>query len=148
VVKNRRDGLEYQRAVVGPSRWQHERIGPFWLALEWPFDVGVAVCAGTLATRGGLTFIRSTMDSTVRAYDLRSGEVKWSQELPGNAQATLMTYQSSKTGKQYLIVTVPNPSWRHPRDLNSGTYSDSQSVEDSKGGYVITYAIDGESTAH
>ncbi len=116
--------------------------GPFGWRLGLPFDVGVAVRAGTLTTRGGLTFISSTMDSTVRAYDLRSGEVKWSQDLPGNGQATPMTYQSSKTGKQYVIVTVPNPSWRYPRDPNNGTYSDSQSVEDGQGGYVIAYALD------
>lgn len=119
--------------------------GPFGWRTGLPFDVGVAVRAGTLTTRGGLTFISSTMDSTVRAYDLRSGEEKWSQELPGNGQSTPMTYQSSKTGKQYLIVTVPNPSWRYPRDPKTGTYSDSQSVQDGKGGYVIAYALeDGE----
>jgi len=116
--------------------------GPFGWRTGLPFDVGVAVRAGTLTTRGGLTFISSTMDRTVRAYDLRTGEIKWSQELPGNGQATPMTYQSSKTGKQHLIVTVPNPSWRYPRDPATGTYSDSQSVRDGKGGYVIAYAID------
>lgn len=117
--------------------------GPFGWRTGLPFDVGVAVRAGTLTTRGGLTFISSTMDSTVRAYDLRSGEVKWSQDLPGNGQATPMTYQSNQTGKQYVIVTVPNPSWRYPRDPNNGTYSDSQSVQDGKGGYVIAYALNG-----
>tara|TARA_B100000446_G_scaffold95211_1_gene89413 strand:+ start:63127 stop:63546 length:420 start_codon:yes stop_codon:yes gene_type:complete len=119
--------------------------GPFGWRTGLPFDVGVAVRAGTLTTRGGLTFISSTMDSTVRAYDVRSGEIKWSQELPGNGQATPMSYQSDKTGKQYVIVTVPNPSWRYPRDPNSGTYTDSQSVQDGKGGYVIAYALDNES---
>jgi quinoprotein glucose dehydrogenase/quinate dehydrogenase (quinone) len=81
------------------------------------------------------------MDRTVRAYDVRTGEVKWSDELPGNGQSTPMTYISKKSGKQYLIVTVPNPSWRYPRDPKSGTYSDSQSIQDGKGGYVIAYAI-------
>ncbi len=115
--------------------------GPFGWRTGLPIEVGVAVRAGTLTTRGGLTFISSTMDSTVRAYDLRTGEIKWSQDLPGNSQSTPMSYRSEKTGKQYVIVTVPNPSWRYPRDPATGTYTDSQSVMDGQGGYVIAYAL-------
>lgn len=118
--------------------------GPFGWRTGLPFHVGVPVRAGTLTTRGGLTFISSTMDSSVRAYDLRTGEIKWSSELPGSGQATPMTYLSEKSGKQYLIVTVPNPSWRYPRDPKSGNYTDSQSVIDGKGGYVIAYALEGD----
>lgn len=115
--------------------------GPFGWRTGLPFNVGVPVRAGTLTTRGGLTFISSTMDSSVRAYDLRTGEIKWSEELPGSGQATPMTYLSQESGKQYLIVTVPNPSWRYPRDPKSGNYTDSQSIIDGKGGYVIAYAL-------
>ena len=116
--------------------------GPFGIRSGLPFDVGTAVRAGTLTTRGGLTFVSSTMDSTVRAYDIRTGELKWSDDLPGNSQATPMTYKSNKDGKQYLIVTVPNPSWVYPRDPVSNNYSDSRSIKDGKGGYVIAYAIE------
>jgi len=116
--------------------------GPFGIRSGLPFDVGVAIRAGTLTTRGGLTFVSSTMDSTVRAYDLRTGEIKWSDELPGNGQSTPMTYMSKASGKQYLIVTVPNPSWRYPRDPKTRQYLDSQSIQDGKGGYVIAYAIE------
>lgn len=116
--------------------------GPFGIRSGLPIDVGVAVRAGTLTTRGGLTFVSSTMDSTVRAYDVRTGEVKWEHELPGHGQATPMSYLSKKSGKQYLIVTVPNPSWIYPRDPKTNKYSDSKSVRDGKGGYVIAYAIE------
>lgn len=119
-----------------------QESGPFGWRTRLPFDVGVAIRAGTLTTRGGLIFVSSTMDSTVRAFDLHSGEVKWSAALPGNGQSTPMSYRSGKTGKQYVIVTVPNPSWRYPRDPKSGTYADSQSVRDGKGGYVIAYALE------
>ncbi len=118
-----------------------KEAGPFGIRSGLPFDVGVAVQGSTLTTRGGLTFMSSAMDSTVRAFDVRSGEVKWSAGLPGNSQAQPMTYQSQKNGKQHLIVTVPNPSWRYPRDPRSGTYLDSQGV-DGKGGYVIAYALE------
>jgi len=116
--------------------------GPFGWRVGLPFQVGTPLRAGTLTTRGGLTFLSSTMDSTVRAFDLRTGEVLWSDGLPGSGQATPMTYVSQKTGKQYVIVTVPNPSWRYPRDPATGTYTDSKSVKDGKGGYVIAYALD------
>jgi quinoprotein glucose dehydrogenase/quinate dehydrogenase (quinone) len=115
--------------------------GPFGWRSGLSIDVGVAVRAGTLTTRGGLTFVSSTMDSTVRAYDIRTGEKKWQKALPGHGQSTPMTYYSDTTEKQYLIVTVPNPSWTYPRDPVTNNYTDSKSVRDGKGGYVIAYAI-------
>ena len=116
--------------------------GPFNLRSGIPYDVGTAIRAGTLTTRGGLTFLSSTMDSKVRAFDLRTGEEKWEADLPGNGQSSPMSYRSQKNGKQYLIVTVPNPTWRYPRDPATGEYVDSKSVRDGKGGYVIAYALD------
>ncbi|SIN82287.1 quinoprotein glucose dehydrogenase [Parasphingorhabdus marina DSM 22363] len=115
--------------------------GPFNLRSGIPYDVGTAIRAGTLTTRGGLTFLSSTMDSKVRAFDVRTGEEKWAASLPGNGQSTPMSYRSGKDGRQYLIVTVPNPTWRYPRDPATGEYIDSQDVRDGKGGYVIAYAL-------
>ena len=108
--------------------------GPFNLRSGLPIDVGTAVRAGTLTTRGGLTFISSTMDSKVRAYDLRTGEERWQADLPGNGQSTPMSYVAQESGRQVLIVTVPNPSWRYPRDPATGEYLDSQAVRDGQGG--------------
>lgn len=115
--------------------------GPFNLRSGLPFQVGTPIRAGTLTTRGGLIFLSSTMDSTVRAFDLRNGEVRWSADLPGSGQSTPMSYFSPRTGKQYVIVTVPNPSWRYPRDPTTGTYTDSRIQRDGQGGYVIAYAL-------
>lgn len=117
--------------------------GPFGLRSGIPYDVGTAVRAGTLTTRGGLTFLSSAMDAKVRAFDLRTGEEKWEAPLPGNSLATPMTYRSKQNGKQYLIVTVPNPTWRYPRDPATNQYIDSKSPRDGKGGYVIAYALEG-----
>ena len=119
-----------------------QHTGPFGIRSGLPIEVGVAVRAGTLTTRGGLTFISSTMDATVRAYDVRTGEIKWHDTLPGHGQSTPMSYQSNKTGKQYIVVTVPNPSWTYPRDPETNTYADSRSPRDGKGGYVIAYALE------
>lgn len=115
--------------------------GPFGWRSGLPFQVGTPIRAGTMTTRGGLTFLSSTMDSTVRAFDVRTGEVKWSQNLPASGQATPMSYVSQTNGKQYVIVTVPNPSWRYPRDPETGTYTDSRSAKDGLGGYVIAYGL-------
>ena len=49
--------------------------GPFNWRTGLPFQVGTPIRAGTLTTRGGLIFLSSTMDSTVRAFDLRDGQV-------------------------------------------------------------------------
>jgi quinoprotein glucose dehydrogenase/quinate dehydrogenase (quinone) len=116
--------------------------GPFGIRTGLSIDVGVAVRAGTLTTRGGLTFVSSTMDATARAFDIRTGEIKWEQTLPGPSQSTPMSYRSSTSGKQFIVVTVPNPSWIYPRDPSTGTYEDSRSVRDGKGGYVIAYALE------
>ncbi|MEL6370301.1 MAG: PQQ-binding-like beta-propeller repeat protein [Pseudomonadota bacterium] len=115
--------------------------GPFGWRSGLPFQVGTPLRAGTLTTRGGLTFLSSTMDATIRAFDIRTGTVLWSDDLPGNSQATPMTYAAPKSGRQTLIVTVPNPSWRYPRDPENGTYTDSKSIRDGQGGYVIAYAL-------
>lgn len=117
--------------------------GPFNLRSGIPYEVGTAIRAGTLTTRGGLTFLSSTMDKKVRAFDVRTGEEKWQADLPGNGQSTPMSYRSQKNGKQYLIVTVPNPTWRYPRDPVTNQYVDSRDVRDGKGGYVIAYALPG-----
>ena len=115
--------------------------GPFGWQTGLPFQVGTPLRAGTLTTRGGITFLSSTMDSTVRAFDLRSGKILWHDDLPGSGQATPMTFKSHNTDRQYLIVTVPNPGWRYPRDPKTGTYTDSRSPRDGQGGYVIAYAL-------
>ena len=118
-----------------------KQSGPFGWRTGLPFQVGTPIRAGTMTTRGGLTFLSSTMDSTVRAFNLRTGKVEWSADLPGSSQATPMSYLSRETGKQHVIVTVPNPGWRYPRDPANGTYTDSRSVIDGQGGYVIAYAL-------
>lgn len=118
-----------------------KQSGPFAWRMGLPFQVGTPIRAGTMTTRGGLTFLSSTMDSTVRAYNVRTGKVEWSADLPGNGQSTPMSYVSPTDGRQYMIVTVPNPSWRYPRDPANGTYTDSRSAKDGLGGYVIAYAL-------
>jgi membrane-bound PQQ-dependent dehydrogenase (glucose/quinate/shikimate family) len=119
--------------------WKHpigsmKDSGPFGISSGLPFIVGTPVQGGTLTTRGGLIFQGGAMDSTMRAYGLRDGKVKWQAPLPGSAHATPMTYLSPTTGKQYVVITVPNPNWKYPRTSN-------EKPSDDKGGWVIGYAL-------
>jgi len=120
--------------------WKHpigsmKHSGPFGIETGLPMMVGTPLQAGSLTTRGGLIFHGGAMDSTLRAFDLRTGKVKWETALPGSAHATPMSYMSSKTGKQYVVITVPNPTWSYPRPPQSDDPTDDQ------GGYVIAYAL-------
>jgi membrane-bound PQQ-dependent dehydrogenase (glucose/quinate/shikimate family) len=110
-----------------------EESGPFGISSGLPFMVGTPLQSASMTTRGGLIFHAGTMDSTVRALDLRTGDVKWQADLPASAHATPMSYVG-KDGRQYVLVTIPNPSWRYPR-------TGADELIDGGGGWVIAYAL-------
>jgi membrane-bound PQQ-dependent dehydrogenase (glucose/quinate/shikimate family) len=119
--------------------WKHnigsmKLSGPFGIKSGLPFIVGTPVQAGSMTTRGGLIFHGGTMDSTLRAFDLRTGQQKWEAALPGSAHASPMSYVG-KNGKQYVVITIPNPSWSYPRGPAS------EQPDDNEGGYVIAFAL-------
>ncbi len=108
--------------------------GPFGIKSGLPFMVGTPLQSGSMTTRGGLIFHGGAMDSTLRAFDLRTGAVKWESNLPGSAHATPMSYLG-KNGKQYVVITVPNPTWSYPRAPSS------EQPTDDQGGYVVAFAL-------
>jgi quinoprotein glucose dehydrogenase len=67
--------------------------------------IGLPNGGGPIVTAGGLVFLGATMDNRFRAFDIASGEVLWSTELPLSAIATPMTYQLAD-GKQYVVVAA------------------------------------------
>ena len=109
--------------------------GPFGIPLGLPTQVGTPVQAGNMTTRGGLIFHGGAMDATFRAFDLRTGEVRWEAALPASAHATPMSYVG-RNGKQYVVITVPTPGWRYPRVSAADA-----GPPDPQGGYVIAYAL-------
>lgn len=113
-----------------------QESGPFGIKSGLPFMVGTPVMAGSITTRGGLIFHGGAMDSTFRAFDLRTGEVKWEAALPGSAHAMPITYVGAD-GRQYVVITVPNPSWRYPRAPGAAGFAPT----DALGGYVIAFAL-------
>jgi quinoprotein glucose dehydrogenase len=67
---------------------------------------GVFAAGGSVVTQGGLIFIAATLDDYLRAFDVNSGKEVWRGRLPAGGQATPMTYTSSRTGRQYVIVAA------------------------------------------
>ena len=114
-------------------------MGPLGLATRLPLPMGMYYnLAGSAVTGGGLIFNGNVVDSTMRAINVFNGEELWTDSLPGSSTATSMTYVSPATGKQYVIVTVPDGGG----GLQLETAVDSgQEGGDVPGGYVIAYAL-------
>ena len=111
--------------------------GPFGMRIRVPLPMGVPLQAGTLVTKGGLIFYGGTMDRYFRAIDVGSGKELWHDYLPGTAQATPMSYRAPRSGRQMVVITVPNVQRRFGMPNNAMRPAD----EDPLGGHVIAYAL-------
>jgi quinoprotein glucose dehydrogenase len=69
-------------------------------------QTGADNIGGSMVTAGGLVFIGATNDARFRAFDKDSGKELWVTRLPASAHATPMTFQSKKTGKQYVVIAA------------------------------------------
>jgi quinoprotein glucose dehydrogenase len=59
---------------------------------------------GPLATAGGLLFVATASDRTVRAYDRDSGKVLWSKDLPTGSEGVPASYEVG--GRQFIVFPV------------------------------------------
>ncbi len=66
--------------------------------------LGTPGAGGPLVTAGGLAFIGYTLDDQFRAFDLHSGEVLWSTDLPAAGTAVPVTYEID--GEQYIVIAA------------------------------------------
>jgi membrane-bound PQQ-dependent dehydrogenase (glucose/quinate/shikimate family) len=122
-------------------------MGPLGLKLRLRIPMGVPYTAGTIVTKGGLVFMGGTIDRHMRALDLKTGEQLWSDFLPNTAQATPMSYVSPKTGKQFVVITVPAVGREVPEathvaepEANRDTQAQEQPAQQT-GGWVIAYSL-------
>ncbi len=76
--------------------------GPFGIPSMLPLDIGTPNNGGAVVTASGLIFIAASTDNLIRAIDLRTGKMVWSDVLPAGGQATPMTYMAG--GRQYLVI--------------------------------------------
>ncbi len=98
--------------------------GPMGIKMRLPFEVGMPTLGPSLATQGGLLFFAGTQDYYLRAFDTARGKEVWKQRLPVGSQGGPITYQSPKTGRQYVVVSAGGAR---------------QSPD--RGDYVIAYAL-------
>lgn len=83
-------------------------------------ETGTENWGGPIVTAGGLVFIAATQDNQIRAFDKKTGEVKWAATLPGGGFATPSTYLCNE--RQYLVIAV------------SGT-------EEEPGGSIVAFTL-------
>jgi len=69
-------------------------------AAEW----GYYANGGPVITSGGVVFLATQHDRTLRAYDLPTGRVSWSVRLPAGPQATPMVYEWN--GAAHVVLTL------------------------------------------
>jgi quinoprotein glucose dehydrogenase len=87
--------------ATGDVRWEV----PLGLSPELPTIPGSVNLGGALTTASGLVFIGAARDPRLRAFDIGTGKVLWSGELPASAQATPMTYRAP-SGRQLVVVAA------------------------------------------
>jgi quinoprotein glucose dehydrogenase len=79
---------------------------------------------GPLVT-GGLAFIGASMDRRLRAFDVDTGEILWTDRLPASVQSTPMTYRVRPGARQMVIVTAGGHD----------------GIRSSLGDWVVAYAL-------
>ena len=89
--------------ATGSKRWE-VALGEFRVPGAGIAIAGTPNLGGPLVTAGGLVFIAATMDSSLRAFDVETGDEVWKAQLPAGGQATPMTY--SVGGKQYVVIAA------------------------------------------
>src|SRR5215469_13845766 len=90
---------------------------PFGQVQKWGFYMpeswGSVTIGAPVITKSGLVFIGASMDSRVRAIDLKSGNVLWKQivDAPAVAQPAVYTYK----GKVYVVFAAGGNGILTPR---------------------------------
>ncbi|MHC1480799.1 membrane-bound PQQ-dependent dehydrogenase, glucose/quinate/shikimate family [Frateuria aurantia] len=97
--------------------------GPGGLPTFMPVQIGTPNNGGPIITAGGLAFVAAATDNLIRAIDIKTGKVVWSDVLPAGGQATPMTY--AYQGRQYLVIMAGGHHF----------------MKTPPGDYVIAYAL-------
>ncbi len=90
---------------------------PFGEVQKWgfymPHSWGSVTIGAPVVTKSGLIFIGGSMDSRVRAIDLKTGKVLWKQlvDAPAVAMPAVYTYK----GKEYVLFAVGGNAILTPR---------------------------------
>ncbi|YBV93754.1 pyrroloquinoline quinone-dependent dehydrogenase (plasmid) [Phyllobacteriaceae bacterium JZ32] len=95
--------LLWRKPVGAVQQWG------FYMPDSW----GSVTIGAPVITKGGLIFIGASMDSKVRAYDVKTGEEVWKAlvDAPAVAMPAVYTYK----GKQYVVFVAGGNSILTPR---------------------------------
>jgi quinoprotein glucose dehydrogenase len=96
---------------TGDKKWEvplgtlSPRTPPAW---------GSISLGGPMSTAGGLVFVGSTLAPALYAFDIETGQLLWTGNLPASPKATPMTFEGPNH-KQYVVVSaggygIPNVS--------------------------------------
>jgi glucose dehydrogenase len=89
------------------------------LAAQGLKNTGTENYGGPVITASGLLFIGATIfDHSLRAFDIRTGKVLWTGNLPYAGVATPATYMAN--GKQYVVIATSGQ--RDPNGPQGGAY--------------------------
>jgi quinoprotein glucose dehydrogenase len=92
---------------TGEKIWETP-LGTLKHIAPWPVSLmaGPPNIGGAAVTASGLTFIGSSTDQYLRAFDTETGEELWKAPLPTGGHATPMTYRAGPDQKQYVVITA------------------------------------------
>jgi quinoprotein glucose dehydrogenase len=93
------------------------RNGPFGIPTYLPIDIGTPNNGGPIVTAGGLIFIAAATDDLLRAIDVATGDVLWTDALPAGGQSTPITYEAG--GEQYVLMMAGG---HHFMETRAGDY--------------------------
>jgi quinoprotein glucose dehydrogenase len=111
--------------TTGDVRWEAPLgSSPELSTLTEARDWGSLNFGGSLTTAGGLVFIAAARDTALRAFDVETGRVLWTGDLPASAQATPMTYRA-RNGKQFVVIAAGGHS----------------ALRTKMGDYVVAFAL-------
>jgi quinoprotein glucose dehydrogenase len=66
-------------------------------------DTGTVNLGGSISTAGGLVFIGATNDARFRAFDSKTGKLRWEVKLEANGHTSPITYMG-RDGRQYVVL--------------------------------------------
>jgi len=100
-------GIRAIDLATGKTLWDRpfgsaRRNGPFGLPTFIPLEIGTPNNGGPVVTAGGLIFIAAATDDLIKAIDIKTGEILWSDVLPAGGQATPIVYEQN--GKEYVVI--------------------------------------------
>jgi quinoprotein glucose dehydrogenase len=100
-------GIRAIDLATGKTLWDRpfgsaRRNGPFGMPTFIPLEIGTPNNGGSVVTAGGLIFISAATDDLIKAIDIKTGEIVWSDVLPAGGQATPIVYEQD--GKEYVVI--------------------------------------------